>query len=300
MAPVERSLPAVCECCGSDKMTCNGTRRARQKYMCAVCKRQQGGYPIVAVPPKPEVYLFPCPECGGASRLTHRLERHSKLRCTVCGRNFTDFYIISPPPPRREGPFKHRKTFCLSIGATTALVELNAKGMSDVQAIRWLLRGELDRPLVTLTVARRVRDPLTGDRETVIWRAPQPPAPLPSGVLPNMHAASYAKLRARLDALTAAGAGGPGTKRGFKPTVAVQYKVSVPMDDRSKSGLLRAMERYGADHQEAVRRLLIDGRVNGWWVEKPAPAAQRLSPSEGRGGGRRRGRPRGAEEDFGF
>ena len=180
-----RTLPAVCEKCGA-AMRPHAPAGDRHCYRCPLCKGYQSGYPALPPPPPREIGFMPCPKCHGRARCKRANDRNNYLFCTVCGHNFTDRYLKSPMMRAAEGRCRYQVTFALSIAATIALDALSQKrGMSLVQAIRYVLREENNRPIHYLTVIKYRRDPLTGDREPVITHNLPEPTPEPRTPLTN-------------------------------------------------------------------------------------------------------------------
>ena len=124
--------------------------------------------------------------------------------------------------------------------------------MSPVQAIRFVLREE--------AVARAVFAVHTGGRLLRSRRQAEPedlPAPeVLAEPLADGRPVSSRAMRAQSKAIH---------KQGNLATVGVVERVRVCMDDRAKAGLLRAMAKYGANHQETLRQLLADGARWGRW-----------------------------------
>lgn len=235
----------------------NGVVRGKQRYRCKGCGRVMCGFPI------PETTLagrqstehrLRCPNCKGAARIHSReKDGRCRLRCTVCGRNFTDIYRNSPPVPG-EGPFPHARTFNLGPTAVRALTALSQKmRLSNVQVIRWVLRQEFGRPPVVWAISRMGRSSLTGKREMLISRPRNhvlPPQPEEiKAVFPNRSAEIMRDSRRRA-LLTDR----PGT--AFSVHGVAQVRVC--MDDQAKAGLVRAMRRFDCDNQNALRRLLAE------------------------------------------
>lgn len=270
--PVIRENPPVCELCANTRLQKYGVKKGRQAYYCPPCNRVQRGYPIPE--PKPTPKLLPCPKCRGRSRIVRTHGRRHQLICTVCRHNFTDIYVNSPSPRRSEGPFPHRKTFAFDPVSFAALGELcAAKGLSGVQALRYLLHRQAERPIATITTSRAVRAPDTGEVEIVTKRTSIPAAPInraknpdPRNPIPSVYAplpnafpeASREMSRRHKEQ-------GRTFEQGNPPTVGLVGRITLCMDDKAKHGLLLTMQRYQTDHQNALRQLLRDTKHEGRW-----------------------------------
>ena len=244
----EREFTGVCVFCGSGALQMNGVTKHGQRYRCKGCGRVMCGFPV------PEATLagrqstahpFRCPKCKGEARVHAReADGRCRLRCMVCGRNFTDGYRVSPPD-MSTGPFPHKKTFNLNIPASKGLAALcQAKGMSAVQAIRFVLceaAGDL------------------------------PPTPEEVGtVLNDIRPVMVPQLVARR----------MWGHRGYGLVVLVVERVRVCLNDTAKAGLVRTMARLRCDHQAALRHLLAErspepcavaARFREWLMSPVAP-----------------------------
>ena len=122
--------------------------------------------------------------------------------------------------------------------------------MSTAQTIREIFRQAARSSLSLVASAERVYDPLTGTERVVITRPAVPATRLlfTNERLPDARRESARQRMQRTG------------ERRLHPTVYIDAKVSVALDDLAKEGLVRTMRSRGMTRQEAARYLIAHAR----------------------------------------
>ena len=245
LPPKPKILPngrrAKCHHCSSGNLVFNGIEPSgKQRYKCRACQRATYGIKPRPIPPRP------CPYCRAQCRAKGR-DSHKRPRylCTTCNRR--NICLFPARPYARGGPYRWRRSFCLDIAATSAITDYcNKHVLTMSQAIRAILHDAADKEYATPTRGVRLRT-AGGNIRYALESTPAREAPryLPRR-LPDLRP-EIARRRMTRDPLLR-----------LKPLYYITCQVTVALDDKAYTGLLRTMDRLNLNHQQAARHLVTE------------------------------------------